>query len=98
MAERKKGYLFSHILKSKILKEPLWILVSFVLRIQTILSLILLFCKRRDTRDTRDTTRKGYGIHPVGKDKVRGLWASKAVIISLKEMSGGSVTNICIHL
>ena len=40
MAERKKGYLFSHILKSKILKEPLFLLVSFVLRIQTILSLI----------------------------------------------------------
>ena len=40
MAAQKKGYLFSLILKSKILKEPLWILVSFVLRIQTILSLI----------------------------------------------------------
>ena len=40
----------------------------------------------------------------VGKDKVQGLCASKAVIISLKKgykgyiVSGGSVTNICIHL
>ena len=49
---------------------------------------ILMFCKR-----------EGRGIHPIGKDKVQGICASKAVIISLKtgyEVSGGSVTNVCI--